>query len=365
MRKYKIVCLEGDGISKKTVPETLKVLQATEQATNSLNFDLIVFHAGAEYWEQTGGLRAWPSDAEDACLKADGIFKGPMSEIGEAQTDIHAIYFDFLRKELDTYANLRPCRILPGVKSVLAGKKPGEIDFVVVRENTEERYSFMGGRLRRAGEDEVAVDVSLLTRRGCERVIRYAFELAHKRGGAPLDGRKRVTCTCKYGLLNGDTFFRDIFDEIAKEYHTIVKDTAWIDAWTYWALKNPEFYDVVVTTNQYGDIISDMNGAIQGSLGTASSLCVGDKYAYAEATHGTAPDIAGKGIANPISLILSVQMLLKWMGEKHQDVSLTKAANKLESATLAVLKEGKVRTPDLGGVSKTYEVGDAISKAIN
>ncbi|UCH37793.1 MAG: isocitrate/isopropylmalate dehydrogenase family protein [Candidatus Bathyarchaeota archaeon] len=365
MRKYKIVCLEGDGISRETVPETLKVLQGAEQATSGVNFDLIVFPAGAEYWEQTGGKNAWPSDAENACLGADGIFKGPMSEIGKAQADIHAIYFDFLRKELDTYANLRPCRILPGVKSVLAGKKPGEIDFVVVRENTEERYSFMGGRLRRGGKDEAAVDVSLLTRKGCERVIRYAFELARKRDGAPLDKRKRVTCTCKYGLINGDTFFRDIFDEVGKEYPTILKDTAWIDAWTYWALKNPEFYDVVVTTNQYGDIISDMNGAIQGSLGIASSLCVGDRYAYAEATHGTAPDIMGKGIANPISLILSVQMLLTWMGEKYQDASLTKAANKVESAVFTVLRKGKVLTPDLGGTSTTCDVGDAISKAID
>jgi 3-isopropylmalate dehydrogenase len=364
MRTYKLVCLEGDGISKETVPEALKVLRATEEATPGLHLDLIKFPAGAEYWNTTGGRMAWPSEARSACQEADGIFKGPMFEIGDSKTAVLEILFDFLRNELDTYASLRPCRLLPGIESVLTGKKPGDIDFMVVRENTEERYSFIGGCLTRAGKDEMALDVSVLTRKGCERIIRYAFETAKKRSGAPVDGRRRVTCTCKYGLIAGDTFFRDVFDDVSTEYPGVEKDAAWIDAWTYWALKRPEFYDVVVTTNQYGDIITDMNGAIHGSLGVASSLCVGDRHAYAEATHGTAPDIAGKGIANPVSLILSVQMLLGWIGERRSDRALTAAAQKVETAVTSILEGGQIRTPDLGGTSSTQEFGDAIANKV-
>lgn len=363
-RKYQIVCLEGDGIAKDIVPPTIKVLEAVKEVTSNLDLEIVKYPTGAEYWKTTGKKEVWPSEAKSICEKADGIFKGPVFELGESKELVQDILYQFLRRGLDTYANLRPCRLLPGVKSFLSGKKPGDIDFVVIRENTEERYAIPGGTLKRGGEEELAVDVSVLTRKGCERVANFAFELAKKRRGAPLDGRKRVTLTCKYEDIRGDAFFKDIFYRVAKNYPDVETDLASIDAWTYWAIKKPEFYDVVVTTNQYGDIITGMAGAIHGSVGLSASLCAGEKHACAEATHGTAPRMAGKNIANPSGLMLSVVMLLRWMSEKHNDQALMNAANKMESAITSVISEGKHTTRDLGGKAGTKEFGDAVIKKV-
>lgn len=274
-----------------------------------------------------------------------------------------------LRPDLDVYANIRPCRLRPGVDSVLVGRETGDIDYVIVRENTEQMYVRVGGFLSRAREVELAVDDYIQTRKGCERVIRFGFELARKgeyKGapGAPMDGKKRLTCVGKWGICRGDELFRDTFIKVAEEYPDVDVDYAWVDAWSYWAIMRPGFYDVVVMPNQYGDILSDMSGAIQGSMGLAGAFNAGDDHCYAEPTHGSAPDIAGRGIANPTSIILSVGMMLNWMGEKRGDSRLKTAWMGIDRAVDAVLGEGKTRTPDLKGGDGTSHFGTAVAEAI-
>ncbi|MCD6504416.1 isocitrate/isopropylmalate dehydrogenase family protein [Candidatus Bathyarchaeota archaeon] len=377
-RKYTILGLIGDGIAHEIVPEAVKVLRALDEVYN-LNLEILgPYPFGAKYWLESRRKSSWhPEITRELIYEVDGIFKGPVG-LPELLEDVKLNYeVGFLpvnlRSELDLYANIRPCKLRPGVKSPLNGKKPGDIDFVIVRENTEhclaEATHFGGirdisGYFERAGKIEFAADVYVQTPKGCKRVIEYAFELAYKRNGAPIDGRKRVTCTCKWGLLRGDTLFKRTFDEVSLKYPDIEADYTWIDGWAYRAIMKPEFYDVVVTPNQYGDIISDLAGAIQGSMGLAAALNAGDDHAFAEATHGSAPDIAGKNIANPLSLILSVGMLLEWMGEKRKDKNLKAAGRQVDRAVDLVLSEGKVRTPDLGGSSTTQQVGDAVVEKI-
>ena len=377
-KTYKILGLIGDGIAEEIVPEAVKILKAAEEAFG-FNLEIIgPYPFGAKYYLDSGRTAAWhPAITRELIYEVDGIFKGPVG-LPDLMMDERLNYqVGFLpvslRSELDLYANIRPCKLRPGVKSPLDGKKAGDIDFIIVRENTEhclaEATHFGGikdisGYFMRGGEINFSADVFIQTVEGCERVIRYAFNLSRRRRGAPMDGKRRVTCTCKWGLLRGDTLFKRTFDKIAPDYPDVEADSIWIDGWTYRAVMKPEFYDVIVTPNQYGDIISDMAGALQGSLGLAPALNAGDKHAFAEATHGSAPDIAGKNIANPISLILAVGMLLEWIGEKNGDERLISAARGIDSAVDAVLSEGKIRTLDLGGSSRTEQVGNAIAEKI-
>lgn len=229
-------------------------------------------------------------------------------------------------------------------------------------------YVRAGGYLRRGRKTEMGVDTYIQTRKGCERVIRYGFELARSgeykgRTGAPSDGR-RLTCCAKWGLCRGDDLFRDTFKDIAVEYPDVEADYAWVDAWSYWAIMRPDFYDVVAMPSQYGDILSDMSGAIQGSMGLADSLNAGDEHCYAEPTHGSAPDIAGRRIANLTSLLLSVGMMLNWIGEKRRDSKLRTAWKGIDRAVDAVLREGNIQTPDLKGTNSTSQFGTAVAEAV-
>jgi len=377
-RTYKILGLIGDGIAEEIVPEAVKILKAAEEVF-SFNLEIIgPYPFGAKYYLDSGRTAAWhPAITRELIYEVDGIFKGPVglpNLLMDEQLNYQIGFLPVsLRSELDLFVNIRPCKLRPGVKSPLADKKVGDIDFIILRENTENCLSEathfgsikdISGYFVRGGKIKFSADVFIQTPEGCERVIRYAFNLSRRRKGAPLDGKRRVTCTCKWGLLRGDTLFKKTFDEIASDYPDVEADSIWIDGWTYQAVIKPEFYDVVVTPNQYGDIISDLAGALQGSLGLAPALNAGERYALAEATHGSAPDIAGKNIANPISLILAVGMLLEWIGEKNKDENLIDAARGIEKAVNSVLSERKIRTPDLGGSSKTEEVGNAIAEKI-
>jgi len=377
-RKYKILGLIGDGIAEEIVPEAVRVLRASEEAYG-LNLEVIGPHPfGAKYWLDSSRKASWhPEITRELIYDVDGIFKGPVglpSLLEDVKLNYEVGFLPVgLRSELDLYANVRPCKLRPGVKSPLVDKEPGDIDFVIIRENTEhclaEATHFggirdIGGYFERAGKVDFAADVYIQTSKGCERVIQYAFDLSRRRSGAPNDRKRRVTCTCKWGLLRGDTLFKRSFEKVAARYPDVEADYAWIDGWAYWAIMRPEHYDVVVTPNQYGDIISDLSGAIQGSMGLAAALNAGDEHAFAEATHGSAPDIAGKNIANPISLILSIGMLLEWIGEKRDDDRLRAAGKSINMAVDAVLGEGKVRSPDIGGSSTTEQVGNAVAQKV-
>jgi 3-isopropylmalate dehydrogenase len=223
----------------------------------------------------------------------------------------------------------------------------------------------MRGVLTRAEVAEVAIDVKIVTRKGSEKIIKYAFELCRKRGkGAPLDGKLRVTCVDKSTVLKSCALFREVYNEVAEGYPDIEKDYALIDAWTQWAIRRPEYYDIVVTTNLFGDIITDMTAPIQGGLGLAPSAEVGDEHGMFRPIHGSAPKYRSKYVINPIATILSAKMLMDWLADKHDDKSAEEAANRIEKAVDLTLKEGKVLPRDLGGSSKTNEVGDEIAKKI-
>ncbi|OGD55442.1 hypothetical protein A3K81_03440 [Candidatus Bathyarchaeota archaeon RBG_13_60_20] len=370
MSGYKILGFIGDGIGAEIVPEAVKVLNA---AADAYGFDvehLGPYPCGAHYWVSHQMMRGWPEEVtSELFYEADGIYKGPTG-LPDLVGRLPGPYLPVnMRLDLDLYANVRPCRLRPGVESVLRGREPGDIDFIVLRENTEHMYVGIGGFLRRGGERELAIDNYVQTRKGCERIIRLGFEMARSgaykgRPGAPADGKRRLTCSCKWGLCKGDDLFKDIYDGMTGEYPDVEPDSTWIDSWSYYALMRPGFYDVVVMPNQYGDIMSDMSGAVQGSLGLAGSINAGERHCFAEATHGSAPDIAGRGVSNPTSMILSVGMMLNWLGEKRKDQRLMDAWRGIDRAVDAVLAARKVRTPDLGGSSSTEQFGSAVAKAV-
>lgn len=365
-RSYKIAVLPGDGVGCEVIPEAVKVLKAVEEFS-SLEFEFIEVEGGATYWLKTGRREEWPPEAYSICKESDAILFGavgvPEVYYPDGSLVGNKVIFG-LRFGLDLYANVRPVKLYEGISCPLTGKKPRDIDFVVIRENTEDLYTPIRGSLTRGEATEIAIDVRVVTRRGAERVIKYAFELCRRREGAPIDGRRRVTCIDKSNVLRGCMFFRQIYNEVAKRYPDVEKDYAYVDAWTQWAITVPERYDVCVTTNMFGDIITDLTSVLQGGMGVAPSGEIGDEKAMFEPVHGSAPDIAGKGIANPIAAILSAKMMLEWLRDKYGDESARKAALRIEEAVRKVLAEGRVRTPDLGGSSKTSEVGDAIASMV-
>ena len=369
-RKYTILALVGDGIAGEIVPEAIKVLEAARDRYG-FDYELIgPYDFGAQHYVDHDMEAGWdPAITPELLKEVDCWFKGPVG-LPQWLGKLPGPYLPInQRPDLDVYANIRPCRLRPGVEGVLKGREPGDIDFIVLRENTEHMYARVGGTFSRAGETELAVDNYIQTRKGCERIIRFGFELARSgdykgRPGAPADGVKRLTCSAKWGICRGDDLFKAVFEEQAPGNPDIEADYAWIDAWSYWAIMRPDYYDVVVMPNQYGDIMSDMSGALQGSMGMAGSLNAGDRHCFAEATHGSAPDIAGRGISNPTSLILSVGMMLNWLGDKRGDDRLKAAWKGIDKAVDGVLIEGRVRTPDLGGKNGTHEFGDAVAEAI-
>jgi 3-isopropylmalate dehydrogenase len=356
---YKIAVIPGDGIGPEVINEGVKVLKAAQKITPGLTLQFISCKAGADCYQETG--IPFPKEAYQACLEADAIYLGAVGYpdvLMPDGTEISGEVVLKLRFDLDLYAGVRPIKLYPGVDSLLRNRQAGDIDYVILRENTEGLYASRGsGTLLRG---EVATDTLVVTRKGTERIIRYGFELAKKRKGAPQDRKKRVTCVDKANVLRSYAFFRQIYEEVAGGYGDIEQDYAYIDAMALWMNQIPEYYDVVVTENMFGDILSDLAASTVGGMGMAPSGDIGDRHAVFQPSHGTAPTIAGKGIANPIATILSGSMMLEWLGSRHQDAQACEAARKVEDAVTQVLAEGKIRTPDIGGSAKTSEVGDAM-----
>jgi 3-isopropylmalate dehydrogenase len=273
------------------------------------------------------------------------------------------------RLRLDLFANVRPVKLYPGVAHRIHGQNrrvwdPDKVDMVIIRENTEGLYAGVGGILAPAGNPHVAVDTRLITREASERVIRFAFELSRRRGkGAPKDGKKRVTCIVKDNVLKGCQMFRDIFHQVGAAYPDVEKDTAIVDAFTQWLIGQPEYYDVCVTTNMFGDIVTDLASVLQGGMGMAVGCNVGDRHAMFEPIHGSAPRHAGKDRVNPLAMILATREALGWLGEKRANPALQAAADKVEAAVCAVLERGEPLTYDLVGEEKAApmsKVGDAV-----
>lgn len=365
----KVVVLAGDGIGPEVIREALKVLKATEDAYG-LEFDLIPYPVGGKHYLETG--EEWPDGAFESSRRADAILLGAVGYPGAVLPDGNlagaGVVFG-LRFGLDLYANVRPAKLYPNVKHKVHNRfrkvwDSERVDFVIIRENTEGLYQPIRGVLERGGIQELAIDNRVITRKGAERVIRFAFEQSLKREGAPGDGKRRLTCVDKSNVMDGDRLFRRIYDEVAEAYPTVERDYAFVDAFMQWMIRTPEAYDVVVMGNLFGDIATDLASVLQGGMGLAAGGNVGDHHAMFEPIHGSAPKHEGKDRANPMAAVLAVHMMLQWLGEEGGDPALGEAAATVETAVESVLREGKFLTQDLGGKAKTSQVGDALAKQV-
>jgi len=358
---FTIAVLPGDGIGVDVTAEAVKVLRAAEIAAGGFHLDLPHFDCGAVCYQKTG--HDLPPATLEACRQADAVLLGAMGHPDIRKPDGTELMPQVnLRILLDLYAGVRPCRLYPGVRSPLASAAPGSIDLVIVREQTEGLFaSVQSGVVLR---DELATDTLVMTRPGVRRVCEFAFRVAQDRPRAQADAVRKVTCVDKANAFKSYAFFRRIFDEVAQGLPAIQKQYAYIDAQALWLVQRPEQFDVLVTENMFGDILSDLAAGLIGGMGMAPSADIGDRHAVFQPAHGTAPDIAGQGIANPIAAILSAAMMLDWLGRRHQHPGLIEAGERIERAVTHVLGEGKTLPVDQGGKASTAAVGDAIAAAV-
>ncbi|MEO8656865.1 MAG: tartrate dehydrogenase [Bryobacteraceae bacterium] len=353
MTTHSIAVIAGDGIGQEVVPAARRVI---DHAGEKFGFRLEYtdFDWGAEYYFNHG--RMTPPDALERLRPFDAILLGA---VGHPDIPDHVTLNGLLlpiRRTFDQYANVRPAVLYDGVKSPLAKAAPGSIDMIVVRENTEGEYSQVGGFLYHNQPEEVAIQTSVFTRRGCERIIRFAFELARTRS------RRRLASITKSNAQGFSMVLWDrAFDLVAAEYPDIETESLLVDAAAMNFVRRPESFDVVVASNLFGDILSDLSAIISGSIGLAASANLDPSRRYPsmfEPVHGSAPDIAGKGLANPLATILSAGMML-------DHLQLKDAAQAVEHAVAAVLASGVAKTPDLGGNSTTGLVTEAVMDALN
>jgi len=349
MTTFTIAVIAGDGVGTEVIPQGKRVLEQIGRK-HRVNFAFQDFDWGAEHYFRWG--RMMPAGAIDLLQPCDAIYLGA---VGHPEIPDHTTLNGLLlpiRRAFDQYANVRPAYLYPGVCSPLAGRKGGEIDFVVVRENTEGEYAQVGGFVYQHQPEEVAIQTSIFTRRGIERVVKVAFELAAKR-----NRKKRVTSITKSNAQGFSMVLWDrTFQEVAAQFPDIETESLLVDAAAMNFVRRPESFDVVVGSNLFADILSDLAAAIIGSMGLAASANLDPQRRFTsmfEPVHGSAPDIAGKGVVNPLAAILTAGMML-------EHLQMTAAAQELEAAVAAVLAEGKVRTPDLGGSNRTEEVTDAV-----
>ena len=347
MTIYKIAVIEGDGIGHEVVPEGLRVIEAATR-NRGVRFEWRHFNWSCDVYLNSG--RMMPADGLEQLQAFDAIFLGA---VGHPSVPDHVSLWGLLipiRRAFRQYVNLRPVRLFEGIESPLKKFKAGEIDLCIVRENNEGEYSQIGGRMYANSDEEMAVQESIFTRRGCDRIIRFAFELARGR-------RKHVTSATKSnGIVYTMPFWDERFRAIGSEFSDVRADQYLIDILSAHFVQHPDWFDVVVGSNLFGDILSDLAAAVVGSIGIAPSANLNPEREFPsmfEPVHGSAPDIAGKGIANPIAQIWSGAMMLQHLGEAE-------AARAIEEAIATVLARTDIRTPDLGGRAGTREVADAV-----
>ncbi len=351
MKNYKIAVIEGDGIGREVVPEGIRVLEAVAR-----HFDFSLswqhFNWSCETYLSTG--RMMPEDGLEQLRPFDAIFLGA---VGYPGVPDHASLWGLLipiRRAFKQYVNLRPIRLLEGIESPLRNCEAGDIDFCIVRENNEGEYSEVGGRLHKNTDLEMAIQETVFTRQGCDRIMTYAFELAQAR-------KSHVTSATKSnGIVFTMPFWDERFAAISKKYPLVKADQYHIDILSAHFVSRPDRFDVVVGSNLFGDILSDLGAAVVGSMGLAPSANLNPEREFPsmfEPVHGSAPDIAGKKIANPVAQIWSGAMMLDHLGEK-------KAARAVEEAIFRVLSRRDPRTPDIGGKAGTEDMGKAIAAEI-
>ena len=357
---YDIVTIDGDGIGPEVCQAAVAVLR---EACGSDRLNFIACDGGAQHYLRTGHVL--PEDTLTACRSAHAMLHGAAGLPGVTYPDGTEVGNDLhlrLRFKLDLFANVRPIRLLRGVECPLKGWQSGQIDYVIVRENTEGLYASRGAGVRL--RDELATDTLVVTRKGVERVARFAFNLSRQRQGAPRDGRRRVTVCDKANILNSYAFFRAVCNEVALTFPDVEIDHAYADAITVHMIKKPDFYDVIVAENMFGDIISDLGAGTVGGLGVASSAELGEHHGLFQGAHGSAPDIAGQDAASPVATMLSAALMLRWLGERHADAALVQDALRIETAVEAVLAQGIAVPADQGGNARCSEFTQAVLRQL-
>ena len=386
MSDYRIAVLPGDGTGREVAVEAMRILDTIEANTN-YGFENVIIPCGGKHYLDTG--EEWAEGSFEFCRdEADAIFLGAIGHPGARLPNgdlAGGSVILGMRAGLDLYANVRPIKLYEGVPHKVHGKftqiwEPGMVDMTILRENTEGLYHSL---LRRSAdralgreeytppsmdfpglEGEVAYDPRPISAKGTERLVRMGFEIAQTRNGAPVDGISRVSCIDKSNVTRGCQLFRRVFDEVGKSYPNIEKDYGYIDAFMQWLTRSPEHYDVVVSSNMFGDISTDLGAVLQGGMGMAASGNVGDNHAFFEPVHGSAPKHAGQNKVNPIASINSIQMMMDWLGRRNNDNGLVAISQTIDECVAEHLKDGKSLTYDLGGTASCSEVGESIASLL-
>jgi tartrate dehydrogenase/decarboxylase/D-malate dehydrogenase len=352
MNRYRIAVIPGDGVGQEVVPAALRVLNRAAQLAGTFSLDCEELPWGSGYYLQTG--RMMPEDALRVLRDFDAIFLGA---VGYPSVADHITLWGLLlpiRQRFNLYANLRPVKLLPGVRGPLRDKGPEEIDMLVVRENSEGEYSGIGGRVHTGFGHEVALQTDVFTRVGVEKVVRYAFSLAQ-------DRRRRLASITKSNASPfAFVFWDEVVGDVAEEFPDVTVDRVLVDAAAAYFITRPEMFDVVVASNLFGDVLTDIGAVIQGSMGLAASANINPDGGYPgmfEPVHGSAPDIAGKGIANPLGSIWAGALMLEQLGQPEW-------GSRILAAMERALADTTVRTRDLGGSASTEDMASAVLGAL-
>ena len=383
MSDHRIAILPGDGTGREVALEATRILDTVQAHTNH-GFEQTVIQCGGKNYLDTG--EEWAEGSFEFCRdEADAIYLGAIGHPGARLPNgdlAGGSVILGMRSGLDLFANVRPIKLYQGVPHKVHGKftqiwEPGMVDMTILRENTEGLYhsllrrsadralgreEYVPPQLQFPGlEGEVAYDPRPISEKGTERLVKMGFEIAKTRSGAPVDGVSRVSCIDKSNVTRGCQLFREVFDNIATSYPNIETDHGYIDAFMQWLTRTPEYYDVVVSSNMFGDIATDLGAVLQGGMGMAASGNIGENHAFFEPVHGSAPKHAGLNKVNPIASINSIQMMLDWLGRRNNEDELIQISKLIDDSVAEHLKDGKSLTYDLGGTASCSSVGESIA----
>jgi len=359
MADYDIAVIPGDGVGHEIAREAVKILNAVSDK-HGFGIKTKTFEWGCDYYLKNGKMN--PDNMLDILKDFDAIFLGCVGDDNKVPDYVSLTLLLQIRIGFDQYVNLRPIKLFPGVETPIKTATTDTVDMVVIRENSEGEYSRAGGFFKRGTPDAFALQTGVFTQKGCERVMRYAFNLARARkkfGGSEPVGMV-TNCTKSNALNYSMVFWDSVYDGVAKDYPDIKTDKALVDAMTMWMIKKPDYFDVVVASNLFGDIITDLGSMLQGGMGFAAGGNINPEKTYPsmfEPIHGSAPKYTGKEIVNPIASIEAIRMMLEELGE-------TEAALNIYEAISKTLASGIIKTADMGGNHKTFEMGDSIKKMI-
>ncbi|MDX1506735.1 MAG: isocitrate/isopropylmalate dehydrogenase family protein [Woeseiaceae bacterium] len=360
VQTFQIAVLAGDGIGPEVIAQAIRLVEAVAADDGTFRLDFEYLDAGATHYERAG--ESLPADVMEAARKADAIFLGAMGMPHIRYDDGTEIAPQLeLREQLELYAGVRPIRTIAGLPTPLRDARAQMLDIVLVRESTEGLFKSRN-RCKQIG-DEIARDTLEITRATSERLFRFAFDLAAKRKRCGRPGE--VMCVDKANVLGSFAFFRKVFDEISGSYPDLSARHGYVDAVGLWLVKQPWVFDVLVTENMFGDILSDVGAGLMGGMGMAPSADIGDEYAVFQPCHGSAPDIVGQGIANPVAAILSGAMMLDWLGDTYASEACHNAARTLSAAVDAAFVAGELVPVELGGDAGTAAIGNAIAAELD